>query len=85
MTKASPSDILDLAFALGLSTPKLTTGYDKRSTIHVVTHGLMPHRHTVMIYGATSLEDAGKKLAESGNIPRAEVAKAIASIQKELA
>lgn len=80
MTKTKASDILDLAFALGLSTPKITTGYDKTSTIYILTHGQMPERHTVMIYGFTTLEEAGKKLAQSANLPLTHVPKAIASL-----
>lgn len=80
MSKTKASDILDLAFALGLSTPKIVTGYEKRTTVYILTHGQMPHRHTVMIYSASTLEEAGKKLAQSAGIPIAYVSKAIASI-----
>jgi hypothetical protein len=83
MSKTQASDILDLAFALGLSTPKITTGYEKRSTVYILTHGTMPVRHTLMIYSFTPLEEAGKKLAQSANLPLAHVPKAIASLKSK--
>ncbi len=83
MSKTAASDILDLAFALGLHTPKITTGYEKRSTLYIVSHGQSPYRHSVIIYSATTLEEAGKKLAQSAGIPNTHVAKAIASLPRE--
>jgi len=80
MTKTKASDILDLAFALGLSTPKIVTGYEKGSTIYILSHGTMPVRHAVMIYSFTTLAEAGKKLAHSANLPLAHVHKAIATL-----
>ncbi len=83
MTKTKASDILDLAFALGLHTPKLTTGYERKSTLYIVSHGPSPYRNSVIIYSAATLEDAGRKLAQSANIPASHVSKAIASLPKE--
>lgn len=80
MTKTKASDILDLAFALGLSTPKIVTGYEKGATLYIVTHGQMPARHTVLVYSFTTLHEAGKKLAQSANLPMAHVHKALASL-----
>lgn len=80
MTKTKASDILDLAFALGLSTPKIVTGYEKGATVYILSHGTMPIRHSVIIYSFTTLQDAGKKLAQSANLPLAHVHKAIASL-----
>lgn len=83
MTKTQASDILDLAFALGLSTPKIVTGHEKGSTIYILSHGTMPTRHAVLLYSAITLEEAGKKLANSAHLPLAHVGKAIASLNRK--
>lgn len=75
--KSRNTQILDLAFDIGLPTPRVTSGYERdRSTITILTFGSPSERKTLMLPKHLSLEEIERRIhQEVGHLPLVSVSR----------
>lgn len=75
--KSRNTQVLDLAFDIGLSIPRVTTGYERDgSKITMLTFGSASERKTMMFGNYVSLEEIERRIhQEVGHLPLVSVSR----------